>query len=101
MPDSYSDGRTQADLMQWSSELIVRAGLNKPGDFCFVIWGHDFHCALHPSWSRWSTSSSRCRCRPDATVIVNPGDSAERRVDFVRDGQPLRAGWPGAALAAS
>jgi hypothetical protein len=78
-----------------------RAGLNKPGDFCFVIWGHDFHCALHPSWSRWSTSSSRCRCRPDATVIVNPGDSDERRVDLVRDGQPLRAGWPGAALADS
>jgi hypothetical protein len=89
MLDTHSGGLTQADLVQWSTELIVRAGLNRPGDFCLVVWGHDSECALHPSRQPWWTSSSRCRCEPDATVIVNLGASDERRVGLLRDGQLL------------
>ena len=85
-------GRSQLDLLRWGAELLIRHGFRAEHGVHVVVWLHSKSCQLYPN--RVVRASSRCRCRPDATIVLHVGTPQQRQVDIVREGIPL----PGCAL---
>jgi hypothetical protein len=81
--------RSRTSLARWTSSLLRRWSVLREKDrvdFHIVVWVHDEGCALHAEADPVADSSSRCRCQPDAVLVINPGTLAQRLVVVVKDG---------------
>ena len=81
-------GRSRADLLQWSAELLRSWGLGREIGLHMIGWAHDEGCPLHPDSG--PSPCGRCQCQPDGMLILDVGTPHERHVDVVRDGIALR-----------
>ena len=91
--------RSDADLLQWGAEILTRWRLQHEFGYHLVVWSHDDWCPQQPD--NRAHDLSRCRCQPDAAILLHVATPHERRVEVVRDGIPLpiprRAGHPDAS----
>ena len=86
-PSTPAPGRSQRDLRRWGAELLIQNGFRAEHGYHIVVWEHDDGCPLHPDHA--GCASSRCRCQPDATLVLHVGTPQQREVDVVREGIPL------------
>ena len=82
-----ASGRSQRDLIKWGAELVIRNGFHAEHGYHVVVWAHDEGCPLHPDHA--GSASGRCRCQPDATLVLHVGTPQQREVNIVQEGIPL------------
>jgi hypothetical protein len=97
---SRAVSRSRTSLARWASSLLRRWSVLRDEDrvdFHTVVWLHDESCALHAEADPVADSSSRCRCEPNAVLVINPGTPAQRQIVVVLGGTEVPLPVSGAA----
>jgi hypothetical protein len=63
---------------------LARRWVSGPREF-FIEWIHDEYCSFDPKRTA-RTRRDFCVCGPDADLVIDPGNRAERRIHVVQGG---------------